>query len=367
MSPPLGLGEILELRTQSMSYGGKAVARHKQFVIFVERACADEELRVEITRIKKNFAEAKILEILKPSPFRRLEPCPHASECGGCQWQHMTYDEQVRQKQDLVLNELKKWKLLEDIKILPIVSGPEFHYRNRVQIRRKNKKLGFYQRASHKIVDIEQCLIADSRINEHFSVLRNESRKQEDKIEVYLENNQIHSTYNQRHAQESGFRQVNELLNQKAKKAIEKILVQIKVNRIIDLYCGSGNLSIDLKGDFKVIGVDKNLAAIQRAQKAAAAHCSYYHKDVELFICNFDWQTSDLILLDPPRLGCDQEVLRKIVESPVEHVIYMSCNPSTFVRDLVFIQDHFQAVQLQVFDMFPQTYHVETLSYLKRL
>ena len=136
--------EHIQLTINSLSFGkGAGVGRHQGFVVFVAKTCPGDVVLCEITLVKKNFAEARLLEIITPGKNRRTPPCPVAFECGGCQWQQVSYERQLAEKQSLLLRTFSP--LVSDpSKIAQIVASPkEFGYRNRIQVHFKNGQLGF--------------------------------------------------------------------------------------------------------------------------------------------------------------------------------------------------------------------------------
>jgi 23S rRNA (uracil1939-C5)-methyltransferase len=374
----------------SLAYGGSGVGRHKinekEFVVFVPQTAPGDKVKVKITNLKKNYAEAEILEIFTSSPKRVTPPCPVFGKCGGCQWQHIDYLEQLRQKQSIVEHALKRIAKEDNVEILPIIASPqEWYYRNRVQFRTEGPHAGFYKKQSHQIIDIRECLIAEKNINFELANIINEIKPndlhQKLKIEVLVDENGLaHRSINQMHGDELGFSQVNTLQNSNMKNYLCELIGKPKNSsesstgcsgHLLDLYCGNGNFSLPLSHNgWQVYGVDLNKPAIKAAQKKApatalfkAGDCTVETKMLINKNCKFE-----VAIIDPPRAGADALLWPSLSRLSVEKLIYVSCNPVTFARDWARIKSetNLKLISVQPFDMFPQTYHVELVALATR-
>lgn len=388
------IGDELELTIDRLSYdGGRGVGRVDGFVIFVADTAPNERVLVQITQIKKNFAEANLVKILKPSAARRSPPCPIASRCGGCAWQHVVYDEQLHQKQQILNHQLKS-VLPSEIKIKPIIASPnEFRYRNRVQIHlelNENNKppiFGFFAKETNSVVATNDCLISDERL---FSNLvndddfiaatkqitqqkRHQKRGSHDasssKIELALNENNTR-VIRPLNLTESEFTQVNTSLNSLLKQhVVDRLRTEPPLKNIYDLYCGAGNLSfpiIDTFPESNFTGVELNTNACERAKTKLAG---YPTRNNVLFVASavhkFLKRLKKLnphtaIVLDPPRAGLEGGVIDQLLRLRPELIIYVSCSLPTLARDLKKFQNY-SVSSVQGFDMFPQTEYLETV------
>ena len=371
---------------EKMSIGGDGVARipvlDRTVVVFIPKSAPHDELKIKISQTEKTFLFGEILEIIKPSPFRREPPCPVAFECGGCSWQQIVEAEQINQK-ELLLKELFK-KFLPDLNydLLPTVtSDKKFEYRNRIQLKHFQDKIGYFKPNSHDIVPITDCLIAEAPIRSKIAELAQtlkpsiELKKYEIKInqEGKTEYYDIGS-----HGEGLAFSQVNNSVNQ---LLVDETLKQIKSliptdfsGLMTELYAGAGNFTFALAQAFtkmKIEAVELNhrltAAAVEIVKtKKLIKQVTFFTTKVETFAFHQPL-SSKIILLDPPRSGCLPEVIRRIADKKPEHIVYVSCHPTMLARDIaLFIKSspEYQIKHLQIFDMFPQTDHFETLCIL---
>ncbi len=365
------VGDRLSLHIDRLAIGGRGVARHEGFVIFVENVAPDEDVRAEITQVKKNHAEAKYLEVLTPSPHRVQPICPVFGICGGCNWQHIDYAEQLKQKHELVLNALVKFSGFDAsvIHVLGVKPSPKpFHYRNRIQLHFAGTKLGFFKRLSHDIVDIDSCPITEDEINAQIAATRLKVTGQSlGRIEL--------STLAAEGAKVDGrFNQVNTAQNRNliatvVEKAREIISTPAPA-QIWDLYAGGGNFSFPLIENFPqamITAVELNSDSVASARSRLPENLKhqFVESDVERFLSRHRGERPTLILIDPPRTGCGTEVMKLISEVRPANIFYVSCHPVTLARDLkVLSAVGYRLHPVLPFDMFPQTDHVECFVHL---
>lgn len=383
-------GDEVTVKIERMARGGAGVARHLGFVLFVPYTAPQEVVRVRVTDVKKSFADAEVIERLNPSPFQRVAPCVHAGECGGCPWQHIQYDEQLRQKEAMVQYALRKSVPPE--KIEPLEPSPrEFSYRNRIRLHWPENMIfpGYRKKASHDLVPISTCLIAEEPINEALKELRQNVASygsQRGTFEFRLNSDKkVSMTWAESDdSQDFAFSQVNRYQNEKLLNWVKNQFISqnLKRFRFFDLYGGAGNFTFFLNQHFELTEswvVDLNEKAIQQAQATITtnkfSHIFATTTSIESFLASRNLTSKDgpvdpvVILLDPPRAGCSQEVLDAVLQSAqnsehVTHVMYVSCDPMTFQRDLTHkLFQKFKLLTLKPFDMFPQTDHVEVIGF----
>jgi 23S rRNA (uracil1939-C5)-methyltransferase len=343
----------IQIKIVSLAHGGSGVGRYNDFVIFTPFTCPEDEVLVQIIDVKKNYALARLLEILKPSPKRVTPPCPVFGRCGGCQWQHVSYAEQLKQKQIFVEQSLSRIAKVEGIEVHKIIPSPiEFSYRNRAQFRIEDMKVGFYQQNTHSIVEFDKCLIADDKVNEELRRLKSgEVPKNKDSVDEF------------------GFSQVNTLQNQNMQSYLkEKIGSPVPgKNKVLDLYCGNGNFSFPLNDlGWITHGIDLNTQGILAAKKLERNGTSFITGDVSREVKKLadKDQKFDLVILDPPRIGCDEKLWAHLAKLDAKNLVYVSCDPATFARDWGRLKNKtpYKITSVQPFDMFPQTFHVELVA-----
>lgn len=377
----LSRGSQINVTIEKMAIGGAGIARHEGMVLFIPLAAPADELTVEITLKKKNFAEAKIVKILKPGPSRRTPPCPVALVCGGCNWQQITEDEQRLQKEKLVLETIQKFNRGVEFEYLPIKASPRsLRYRNRIQPKFKNGNFGFFARNSHAIVNINDCPITEEELTAKFPEVRSfaEKKRSQDllKLEMYIaEEGDIRYGLITEEDDGVGFSQVNRFQNEDLVATALEWAGDFSYKTVFDLYAGSGNFTFPLASKYSianVIGVELNPKLVERAKsRIGNKPIKYFHSDVESYMKKAVIGRDDLVVLDPPRAGASEEIMKKLAEAPPRKIIYISCHPVSLARDLNWLfawaqklGKSFKLSRVQTFEMFPQTDHVETIAEL---
>jgi 23S rRNA (uracil1939-C5)-methyltransferase len=392
-------GTRFQLKIDRLSVGGRGVGRHEGIVVFVADVIAGESVEVELTKVKKNFAEAKLLEVRNPSPWRVKPPCPYVGTCGGCSWQHIAYEEQLRTKRELVIESLTKFSGF-DVSAPGLVgetvpSPLQFRYRNRVQVHLERGAVGFHQRSSNRIVPIVDCLITDERLCALFSELRSPTwaRKADHRVELFLSERLQASIRGTEGAEdETAFSQVNSGQNEhlidyvlnRFRESVETLKEaeasvpsrdEGRALHILDLYAGNGNFTLPLARAFPQASIgsaELNPRSVKQARERAQAEfpgrtLDIEEADVADTVAHHPAIGETIVLLDPPRVGCAPEVMAALAEARPPVVIYVSCHPVTLARDLKALANGtYRIASVQPFDMFPQTDHVETVVVMHR-
>lgn len=426
-------GQILPpLTVETIVNGGAGLARHDGRVVFIPHTAVGDVVRCQVTKNKKNFLEAELCEIIKPAPLRQSPQCPVAGECGGCQWQHFSYLEQLRWKESLFRETLTRQCRIDSNKILPIIpASDEWNYRSRVQIKCCNTNAGFvtgfYRPKSHLVVSVEQCPIIASELNILLHQLRNIINRTVyashiEQIDLAVDDNNKRSAVIHYSGHDSvsfadlfsaekltadifiksgskhklisiqgngvleikvgqpltklryaigGFSQINLEQNRALVKLVLNLAKLTGHEQILDLYCGMGNFSLPLARQAKyVVGVEESTVSINMARENGRqneiSNVEFYNQSAEGALGRFIQQKSvDLLVLDPPRSGADA-TMRELLETPVNKIIYVSCDPQTLARDLkLLVNGGYKLVSSQPIDMFPQTHHCESASLLQ--
>ncbi len=369
---------------EKLVVGGNGLARlqylEKSLVVFIPRAAPQEEVKIKITHVEKNHLTAEIVEILTPSPSRRAAPCEYFNNCGGCSWQHIDESEQILQKEQILKDLLKKFIPDAFYELLPtIISEKSFNYRNRIQLKQLNSALGYFKKASHQIVDIENCLLAEKDLSDQISVIKKSLKPCSEikKFEFRLNHlNQFEHYAIGAEGEGLSFSQVNRDVNEKLVSAVVQLVKAGAPSFATELYAGAGNFSFSLLKDLpqlelesvelnsKLTGFSTRKLTELKLQKRLFAFTS----DCESFV-ERRALSKEFIILDPPRSGCSDIVLNKILAANPQHLLYISCHPVFLARDLKKIlerQPDFKIRHLQIFDMFPQTDHFESLVLLSK-
>lgn len=375
-------------------------------IIFVPKTIPGEVCEVEIVKEKRNFQEGKLQKVLKASEKRILAKCPYYHQCGGCDLEHISYEESVKWKrkalEELFLrNEL--WR--EDISV--ISTEQPWNYRNKVSLKVKDGKFGYYNIESHTFVAILECQIARKAINDvlkdfasfAFShgelVIRcNENDEilmdivTDDKVliqEDFVDRHKVvgifvnhQCVYGKPYFFErkngvlyqvamNSFFQVNPFMSNVLFQYVGKALKNEK--KVLDLYCGVGTLGLQLDKNVKLTGIEivqsAVLNALTNARLNSFLNTSFHFGKVEQLIdkMKFDF---DAVIVDPPRAGLDDVTRKTLLTISPKKILYVSCNPITLVRDLKAFVGDYQILSVQGFDMFPFTKHVECVCVLYR-
>lgn len=395
-------GDLLEVKIEKLSSGGDGVARSEQLVIFVPFTAPNDQLKIKLTEVKKNFARGEIVEVLRPSSLRVSPPCSYYGDCGGCNWQHLNAETQSEQKQLLVQEQLQK-ALGSSVPISdlmrPLFSSPKaFEYRTRIQLHYENGRFGFFSRKSHRLIEVDSCAIAEKALNQRLTELRKSpprpsrpnnansgaavgSAKSENSERLELSLNQdgsVREGWNLEAHIPHDFSQVNAGVNQALIQSVVEKYVKTPTTKFVDLYCGAGNFSFPLfqsKSKSTGLGVELSPTSIQRAQKLGQSlkinhqFLNFYCSDVEKWIQRNSLPAEAFVLIDPPRIGLSNKTAKWIGELAPKHLAYVSCNPSTLARDLKIIlessKNQLQIKSIETYDMFPQTDHVEVLVWME--
>lgn len=351
-------------------------------IYFVPRALPGDTVKVSVRSQDKKYCECDLLEVVTPSPERVESPCVYFQHCGGCDWLHWNYSDQLKGKQKVIEHAMERTTLTPG-KILPIIGAENpLHYRNRVQLRMGGGNLGFFKKKSHDLVDIEECKISQPAINEAIKKLRASGISKDgdiQKLELYLnESGLVKTVTNAAHGVE-GFRQINEEQNSKLQKCVANYVQKANSKIVLELFCGNGNLTFSyLDWVENTIAIDSNEAAIAQAKQKRDALKRGSDESSVAFICDsVNRATSrklpaefrgdyDTLIVDPPRSGL-QGALNSLVHKKLKNIIYISCSVQSFSQDVQCLKNHFHFEEIQPVDMFPQTRHIEFVAKFSRL
>lgn len=343
----------LTLRINEVAFGGSGVGKADGKVIFVPFTIDGESVQVRITESHKSFSSASVKAILQASPHREQPPCPYYRTCGGCDYQHIQYAHQLELKRLQVEQALRRIAKLPEIVVPPVVPSPKIYgFRNRITIHSDGQAIGFFRKRSHKIVDIERCALAADVVNAKLAELRHHGLAAGGHATIREDDNL------------TTFTQTNDEVT---RKILNYVRARVRGSVLVDAYCGLGFFAHQLAQAFEtVIGIEWNRAACNFAARSALAHEKYYCGDAaDLLPVVLQKNRVSTLLLDPPAEGLTKQVCITIGEYPPKTVIYISCNPATFARDLSRLFPRFHLIEVQPFDMFPQTAEIELVAVLE--
>jgi 23S rRNA (uracil1939-C5)-methyltransferase len=446
--------EVREGKVIDLTHEGHGVVKLERYPIFIPNALIDETIEYKVIKVKKNFAIGKLLDIKVQSNQRVEPPCVYYYKCGGCQLQHLSYQAQLAMKKEQVINLFHRKANFENT-IIHDTIGMEtpWRYRNKSQIPvGKNEDndaiMGFYRQRSHQIIDMDECLIQDTKhqdvmnhvkqwFNElnvsiyderkkaglmrhvvirtgHYTgdlmvifVTNGKKFKQSDimtqkLIEAFPNIKSVKHNINNTHSNvimgdvshtlygvdqiedtlsditfkisDQSFYQINSTQTEKLyQRAIEYADLQGE-ETVLDTYCGIGTIGLYMAPKAKhVYGVEVVPEAIEDAKKNATIN----QFENTTFVCGkaeeviLKWKAQgikpDVVMVDPPRKGCDESFLDTLLELNPRRIVYISCNPSTQQRDAQHLATQYELTQITPVDMFPHTTHVETVAQFDRI
>jgi tRNA/tmRNA/rRNA uracil-C5-methylase (TrmA/RlmC/RlmD family) len=343
-----------EIEISDVAFGGSGVGRANGKTTFVPYTIEGERVIAEIVEKKKHFDRARLTALLRPSSHRISPPCPYFGQCGGCDYQHIAYEEQLALKQKQVEQILKRIGRLDNIRVLPIIGSPEhFGFRNRITVHADEGKIGFFKKQSRAVLDIEQCAIASSDVNERLRELR-----------LHGLPDGAHRTLREKVGSRT-FTQTNDRV---ADLLLANVTESISGDVLLDLYCGSGFMGHALAERFQtVIGIDWSEPAILAARLTARANEIYIRDDVgKVLDATLKKYRPDAVIVDPSADGIDEQATASLSQNGPPAVVYVSCNPTTLARDLSRLSARYVIKSVQPFDMFPQTAEIEAVASLSR-
>ncbi|SES25879.1 23S rRNA (uracil(1939)-C(5))-methyltransferase RlmD [Salisediminibacterium halotolerans] len=452
-APPVQKNETVQVTFEDLTHDGAGVAKIDGYPLFVKKALPGETGEVKVIKVKKNYGFGRLISLENESPERTEPPCPIFDRCGGCQLQHLSAAGQNRYKTNLVSSALARIGGMDDVKVHPVLAMDDpWRYRNKAQVPVgfQNGELvaGFYAERSHKIVDMNECLIqhdVNDRLlqtvkqaakdfgitayNEETGkglmrhVVIRHGQATGEKMVILVTNGsklpQADKLIEKIHAAVDGVTSIVQNINTAktnvvfgeqthvldGKAAIEDKISDIRFHisprsfyqvnseqtevlydealkaaglsgdeTVLDVYCGIGTISLFLAQKAKhVYGIEAVPEAVNDAKKNATLNAidnaSFYVGEAETLM---PWWRSqgmapDVIVVDPPRKGCDEALLDAMAAMNPAKIVYVSCNPATLARDMAYLAEKgYRSDAVQPVDMFPQTTHVECVVLLEK-
>lgn len=448
--------DFIDVNIHDLGYKGEGVGRADNMVLYIPNAIPGDTVSAKILKVKKTYGYAKKVQILEKSKYRVEAPCPVNEQCGGCQIQTMSYDAQLKFKENTLRACLERiGGITTNVNPILGMASP-FHYRNKMQFAvggtSSKPEIGLYKVNSHDIVNINACpvqhtlsdavivkfkqFITDHKLSiydeeTHTGLIRhlvirnsysndtmmiypviNSKSVRDFPVTAFVEefrtlagvkslylnhNTQKGDTilghknkhlYGEPHLIETighvsyaisplAFFQTNPL---QTLNVYQRVLDRAELSQtdiVWDLYCGSGTIGLFLaKYCSQVVGVEINSAAVKDGQINIelnnVKNVAIYEGQVEdlevkmttEMASDLNHKKPDVVILDPPRKGCDTSVIEYLMKLKPEKIVYVSCNPSTLARDLKILSERYVVETVDPVDMFPHTVHVETVTRL---
>lgn len=393
---PFAYHQEVELRIDALSNEGDGVGRVDGWVVFVPFALPGERVRARIYRNESNCSRADLLETLEASPGRVDPRCPMFGICGGCQYQNLRYEEQLEWKRRQVADLMRLRAEIETEVRPPIASERLYGYRSKITPHfhkpkgQKVGSIGFLRAGSRsELCDIERCPIAMDSINTALPSLRRQVQstaaqyKRGATLLMRVSEGQVltnpHAVCTEHvdglifNFLAGDFFQNNPYILPAFTDYVAKQAVGSGARFLVDAYCGSGLFAITLSKHFeRVVGVEVSESSADWARANAVSngitHAEFLAASAEAIFAQINFPAREtVVVIDPPRKGCDRQFLDQLFAYGPVRVVYVSCNPATQVRDLVsFRAAGYDLVEVQPFDLFPQTKHLECVTTLDR-
>ena len=394
----------MEVKIEKLDNFGRGITYLNDKICFVENAYPEEIVEIEILKENKKIIEAKTINVIKKSSSRVESLCPYSKTCGGCNFSNLKYEDELKYKTSKVKDLILKFTGLENI-VEDTSYINEYNYRNKIILHGKDNKLGLYEESTNTIVEIDKCLLVNNKINEIIKVLKEENISIEEALiktsndekqvlvsikgqiknisrlkelsNVLIINNKLETESSsiitnigkyKFYESVNSFFQINKDLTKKLYDEALNVVKVVKPNKLLDLYCGTGTISIYVSEYAnEIIGIDYNESNIKDANKNKELNnlnnIKFICDKVENQIDNF--KDIDMIIVDPPRKGLDPKTKEYLNIIKAKHLVYISCDPVTFARDLNDLKENYDIEYIKPFNMFPKTYHVENVAYLK--
>ncbi|WP_163329112.1 class I SAM-dependent RNA methyltransferase [Desulfurobacterium thermolithotrophum] len=426
--------KLFKIKIEKLVYGGKGLGRYNGRTIFVPQTVPGDVVLVEEVSRKSGYSEAIVKKLLESGESRIKPKCPYFGKCGGCDWQHIEYEAQVKFKRNILEENLQKIGRIKKPNIDEVIPSTScWNYRNRAQLKVKNGKVGFFAKGSHQVVDIDRCFLLKEDIQDIMPKLKKlleelptepsefhiySSSKNEvllkivysgkfkkvnltiEDVRKILEVNLVgfgiykvcSDGYPERikffgrdftyetvgkfkfRVSADSFFQVNRFQIFNLIDKVSKAAMEHQYNLAGDLYCGVGTLTIPVgRYVHRAFGVEANFSAISDAlynkDINGLRSVNFYCRETEEGLDIVKNHNPDFVVVDPPRSGLSQRVVRELANLPrLRKIVYVSCNPSTLARDIaLFHQYGINMEKAKLIDMFPQTYHVETIAFLRKV
>jgi len=386
------LPDETNLTIEKLVYGGDGLARLDGRVVFTPFVLPGETVRVEVARAKNDLLRGRLLEIVQPAASRVVPRCPYFQRCGGCHYQHAAYEFQVEQKRDILREVLRRVGKIEFDGEIEMVDADPWQYRNRVQLHIRDGHVGYFEAGSHRLCGIEQCPVSSPKLNSAIATLSQELPHfpgfianvelftNESTVQVNVQDRVPGSVrtlfekigspepieYDGLRVSRNSFFQVNRFL---IDQLVEAAVGDLTGETAADLYAGVGLFALALAKSFQTVtAVESGWSAfhdlelnVQRARAALTTE----HKTTEEYLASAE-RPPEVMVADPPRTGLGKQVIGELVRLRTPRLVVVSCDPATLARDLRNLLDSsYQVEHITLVDLFPQTYHMETVVRLK--
>jgi len=407
----------LTIKVERAAHRGLFIGRHEGKVVMISGpTMPGETVEVAVANEKPDYISASVEKIIDPSPERVEPPCKYVGICGGCRYQHIPYALQVKMKEEILKDSLRRLAGIETELEEPIMRDIPWHYRLRAQFSVSEGGVGFHKRGTNEVINVDKCLIMNREINEVIPKI-NAVIKQYKIKELHITGSEsliakvvtrkkalsrsdagqlasslldcgisgLHIFVGENEPLSFGdpfltldlldlkytilppsFVQCNWIVNTDVASFLTSHLQPLQGKKILDLFAGAGNFSLPLAGAAEVTAVEGNANAIESGKRNVEVNNIENYKVVKSPAEKFTSEERfDIVILDPPRPGLHKRLTKNVLNMMPERIVYISCNPATFARDLKKLSEKYELESVRMIDFFPQTFHIESLAFLK--
>ena len=406
------VGNIYECIVDRLNHQGKGICVVDGRVVFVSDCLPGERVKIKIDHVSKKFVSGIVIERLSDSSSRVDVKCPYYSFCGGCDIMHMSYSFQHDFKFNKVKDIINKF-VKEDIKISDISYDNQFNYRNKATFHVK-EGIGYYKEKTYDLIDIDNCMISSIEINNVLNILKKMNLVNVNQVvvrssyydksvmvifhvvgkvdegylvdslkdyvsSVYIKSDKYKLIYGSEYIIDmigdlkfvispDSFFQVNTPMAYKLYSKVRDYVGNLDDSSVLDLYCGTGTIGLFVGGK-AIVGVEINESAIHDANINKnlnnSSNCQFICGDSGKVLRKLD-KNFDVVIVDPPRSGLSELSINEVISVGANRVVYVSCDPVTLARDLNIFKEYYDIKEISLFDLFPNTHHVESVCLLER-
>jgi len=368
------------ITVEKAAFGGSFIGFHDGKAVFTTGVLPGEEVIVEPLSDKGDYLTCKTVDLIKTSPHRITPPCPAWPQCGGCSYLHTDYETELELKKNILIDSLRRTGGIRG-HIPDIKSGERFHYRSHATVKSSHETFGFFAEGSNRLIPLPDkgCLLPDRAINDAISL----EIPSNDEVRFAVDGaGAVHTSKNPEdilleregslrfHRKIWNFYQANRFLRSEMLNLAEEYAGLKKDETFLDIGCGVGFFTLHLaQNGNRGTGIDIERSSIELARKNARLNTidTVTFKKLDASRLHPQGDSADVVLADPPRAGLDKKTRKTILAIAPKRIVYVSCNPATFARDLAeFRKGGYEIQRLSLLDMFPATRHLEAAALLSR-
>lgn len=395
-----------------LDHQGRGIGYIDGKIVFVKNALPGSSVKVKVIKENKKFYEGIVIEYYSKSDDRVDVSCPYYEFCGGCDIMHMSYSFQHDYKINKVKDIINKF-VKEDIKISDISFDDQFYYRNKATFHIKSG-IGYFKEKTYDLIEIDSCMICSNEINSVLNILKKIDLSGISNVvvrssyynknvmvvfnifddvdknmiinslkdvvsSIYFKNDKYELIYGDQYIVDKigdlkfvispdSFFQVNTPMAYKLYSKVKEYANVSNDSNVLDLYCGTGTIGLFVGGK-SLVGVEINESAINDANINKdfnnISNCQFICGDSGKVLKGLN-KNFDVVIVDPPRSGLSELSINEVISVGAKRVVYVSCDPVTLARDLNIFKEHYIIKEISLFDLFPNTHHVEIVTILEK-